>query len=363
MRARPTRWPPIVTLALVACGGSSAGRDGGGGGPIDAPDGPLAEVHLIGRFDRTDPAAPRFAWPGTTIRTRFDGTGLTVRLDDAGDNQFEVTVDGVARPVLIPGAGPGDHVIASGLPPGPHEVVIARRTESFFGPTRFLGFTGAPLIATPAPTRLIELVGDSISCGYGVLGPSATCGFSAATESEPAAWGALAAAELGVAHATIAYSGKGVVRNNGGDTTGLMPALYARTLAEEPGAWSGADYRPGVVVVNLGTNDFAQGDPGPGFVTAYAAFVTDLRARHPQAWIVIALSPMLSDGYPAGAMQRTKARGYLQQVVTGAADAKVVYLELAEQTEPLGCDYHPGRTTQAAMGRALAAKIRELTGW
>jgi lysophospholipase L1-like esterase len=373
----------VVACAVAACHEAGGARDAGSGdaatsgadatgGDATLPDGgggPVAPIHFIGRFDTSDPGGPRFAWPGSAIVARFDGTGLTVRLDDGGQDQFDVWVDGAAQPVLLAGAGPADYVLASGLPAGPHDVVVARRTESFFGPTQFLGFSGAPLVDTPGPTRLVEMVGDSITCGYGVLGAGPTCGFSAGTEAETHAWGALAAADLGAAHTAIAYSGKGVYLSYGGDPTDPLPVLFERTLADDAAsAWSFAAYTPDVVVVDLGTNDFSVGDPGTPFVDAYVAFVAQIRAHYPDAWILVATSPMLSDSYPPGAMQRTIAAGYLQDAVAAAVaagDGRVDFVDLAEQDPADGyvCDYHPSEATQAIMAAALAARIRALTGW
>ena len=365
----------------VGGGGSDAGGGAGDGAPADAAAGadsaaggadsgagPVADVHFIGRFDTSDPAGPRFAWPGSAIRARFDGSGLTVRLDDGGMNLFDVLVDGAAGPVLAPAAGAGDYVVAAGLAPGPHDVAVVRRTESFFGPTQFLGFPGATLVPTPAPARLVEMVGDSITCGYGVLGAGPTCGFSAADEAETHAWGALACAALGAANTAIAYSGKGVYLNNGGDPVDPMPVLFERTFADDPASTWAFSYTPDVVVVNLGTNDFSTGDPGQPFVDAYVAFVAQIRTHYPAAWIIVAMSPMVSDAFPAGAMQRTILRTYLQDVVAAAAaagDARVDYLEIAEQdaADGYGCDYHPSAATAAIMADALVAAIQTLVGW
>jgi lysophospholipase L1-like esterase len=371
------RWIVLLVTATLtaACGSGSGGADGGGddddddddvvrdGGP-DAEVGPIETIHLIGRFDTSDVDGPRFGWPGTTIASRFSGTEIAISLDDTGANQFSVWIDGEEQAVLSPKGGAGTFTLASGLPDGEHDVRVSRRTESFFGPTQFLGFPGAILVDTAGQGRMIELVGDSITCGYGVLGEKATCGFSADTESELDAWGGLTAAALDAGHVAIAYSGKGVYRDREGSTVDQMPALFERIFADDPeSAWDFA-YTPDVVVINLGTNDFAEGDPGVPFRDAYGTFIAAVRARYPEAWIIAATSPMLSDGFPQGEMQRTVARAHLEAIVAAAADARVVFLDLEEQVfEELGCDYHPGTLTAQSMAAALTAEIRARTGW
>lgn len=369
----------LAALVAPACGGAAivGGDDGddradagggasgaGGGGVSDAATRPgdEREIHLIGRFERSDPARPAFDWSGSAIAARFDGGEIAVTLEDSGSNIFAVTIDGQPRPDLVTRPGIETYPLASGLGAGPHDLRLTRRTEASFGVNRLIDLSGATLIATPPETdRLIELVGDSITCGYGVLGDGPTCAFSPETESEPDAYGALTAAALGAHHSAIAWSGKGMLRNYGGDPIDTMPELYPRTLAGDPNsAWTAAS-PPAVVVIHLGTNDFAQGDPGPEFVDRYDAFVVAVRTRYPDATLLAALSPMLSGA------ARLRAADYLDEVIARAAargDGKVETIEFAEQVlEELGCDYHPGRLTHQQMAATLTARIRAITGW
>src|SRR6266545_4585469 len=359
MSSRPIS---LLVLFSVACGSEGVPADldldVDVGRAAVAAKRPLEKVHFLGRFDTSDGAGPRFAWPGTAIATRFVGTGISVALDESGANQFEVTLDGVARPVLKTTSGPATYVLASGLGKGTHDLVIARRTESFFGITRFLGFSGARLVATRAPSRRIEFVGDSITCGYGVLGVGPGCSFSADTEAETHAWGEFAARELGAAHTAIAYSGRGVIRNFGDDPSDKMPLLFERTFADDPSSVWDFSTTPRVVVVNLGTNDFWNGDPGVAFRDGYIDFVAQIRAHYPRAWILLATSPML------GGATHEIHRGYLDEVVA-ASDERVRLVDIAEQdpADGLGCDFHPSEATQAKMAAALVPTIREVTGW
>ncbi len=330
--------------------------------------GPLAPFHLIGRVDRRDPAGPRFGWPGTEIRARIEGTGLSLRLADTGTSHYDVSIDGMSPALLVVSGPEQTYEVASGLAPGVHDVVVTKRTETVVGVTQLLGIEPAPggrLVPTPSWTgRRIEIVGDSISCGYGVLGIGPACQFTPATESEPLAWGALASRSLSAMHTSVAFSGLGVWRNYGGDPSDTMPARYSRALANDPSSLWDHSFVPDVVVVNLGTNDFTggQGDPGPSFESAYAAFLGELRAVHPSAPIVAVTSPMLSEP------NRTILRGYVEDAIAAraaAGDTNVTLLDIEEQheTDGYGCDYHPSAAKQQAMAAALTAHLWAVMRW
>jgi lysophospholipase L1-like esterase len=363
----------LAVVLIAACGGGAHGSidappGGDGHGGADASPQPTALVHLNGRFTRD--ADPRFEWPGSQIVTRTTDSSLAIRLDDSGNDRFEVWIDGALAAPIVATGGAHDYTIASGLAAGPHDIAVEKRTESFFGAPTYLGFPNANLVATPGPSRWIEFVGDSITCGYGVLGPNESECFSNDTEAETRGWAALTARAFGAAHSAIAYSGKGVYRNVSGDMTETMPILFERTLADDATAWGFTAYTPDLVVIDLGTNDFSGGpDPGQPFVAAYEAFVAQIRGHYPDAWILIAQSPMLSDGYPQGAMQRTKSHAYLNQVVDdrkAGGDAKIAYVEIDEQDgvdDGYGCDYHPSATTHMKMAAQLEAAIHAATGW
>lgn len=330
----------------------------------------VAPFHIIGRADRRDPAGPRLGWPGTQLRARFTGPSLTLDLADSATSLYDVTVDGVRATMLVVSGPRKTYLVAadaSASPGAVHDVVITKRTETFVGTTQLLGLApgaGGALIPTLVPSgRRMEIIGDSISCGFGVLGADETCPFTAETESEPEAWGALAAEQLGAIHTSIAVSGIGLYRNYGGETEGTMPEVYGRSIANDPSSTWDHSFVPDVIVLSLATNDFVgKGDPGPGFRDAGVTFLARLRARHPSAWIVMTTSPMLSDA------NRTALRAHLEAMLAARAaegDAKMSLLEIDEQStaDGLGCGYHPSRATHRKMAATLAAHVRTVMGW
>jgi lysophospholipase L1-like esterase len=334
-------------------------------------------IHYLGRFDTRDPAGPRFAFPGSAIAVTFRGTGMQVSLSDSGTSYFTVVVDGGA-PTVVPTSGANQtYTLASKLTAGQHTLVLTKRTESDVGVAQFLGFTpqGGALVASPDPfSRRIEYVGDSISCGYGDLGVGPNCSFSASTEDETVAYDALAAAALNAEQTVVAYSGRGVYRNFDGSTTGLVPALFELTLPDDPtSTWGFATPAPDVVVINLGTNDFAMGDPGVAFEQAYEAFLRQIRQHYPHAYLVCTMSPMIDEP------NRSTDEGYVQSAIQDLAsggDARVSALETPGAdggptwdfetqlaSNGYGCDSHPSAKTQKVMGQQLTTALKTLLGW
>ena len=143
-----------------------------------------------------------------------------------------------------------------------------------------------------------------------------------------------------------------------------MPELYDRILAHDSKSkWDFSTWTADVVVVNLGTNDFANGDPGQPYVDAYAGLVQKVRGHYPDAYILCAVGSMLSGA------SLTKDIAYVKGVVSKAnadGDAKVSFVDLGQQdgaADGLGCAYHPSVKTDYKMADKLTAAIKVVTGW
>ncbi len=363
-------------------GGDASARDAGTGGTAamtpdaatsDAPppsDAGTPSVRFVGRVDRTNAAGPRFAWPGTTVLARFTGSTIGVRLSGP-TTYFDVSIDGVAQSeplVLI--AGKTDYPLATGLSAGPHELSVYRRSEAGIagtGDTTFLGLildpAGALLAPSPPATRRIEIVGDSITTGYGDQSVNGACPNVLAAQDHDVAFGADAARALGADLITIAWTAKGMYRNNGGDLTDTMPILYGRTLPDQTtDTWDFTSWIPDAVVIYLGNNDFGRGDPGQPYVAAYEAFIARVRSHYPDALIVCTIGPNLAD--PKLSQERTYVKGIVAATVA-AGDNKIDFLEMPQPTaaEGTGCGGHPLASTHKRMGDALVAELKSRLAW
>lgn len=344
-------------------------------------------VQVTGRVDTSNPLKYSFAFPGVSIKTAFSGTGISILLKEYGlgtattTNYFAVIIDGGEPTVLQLSKNQTEYVLASNLPKGNHTVEVFKRTESNVGKVDFMGFTlpkGTTIIEpAPLPKRKIEFIGNSITCGYGNEISTTTPDkyhFTSANENNYMAWGAVTARKVQAQYSCVAYSGRGLMQNNTGSKTGTLPLIYDNIIADSPSpVWNHYDYIPDVVVINLGTNDFAAEVSSATykvdstqFVQTYIAFIQKLRSYYPNASFICCVGTMMSDYYPVGGKHWTRIQNYVSSVAqyfNSQGDSKVYYLMLDPQLSPYGEDWHPTKKTHEQMATKLTNFINTTITW
>jgi len=323
-------------------------------------------IRYVGRFDTTDAAGPRAAWTASAVSLTLSGGSASVKLKDSGKNYWQVVIDGRPAAVLALEAGEKSYPIATHLPDGKHTVELVKRTEAFNGVTQLLGFEitdGARLLPTPARAHRVEVIGDSISCGYGIEAAGKEEKFTPATENGWLAYGAVAARAVNADYVCIAWSGRKLWPDN------TIVSLYDRTLPLSASSkWDFAKWTPDVVVVNLGTNDFRKVNPEEsGWVAAYVAFIKELRRNYPKAPVYLAAGPMISD-WPSDRKCRTTLLGYLGKVIAetsaaGGPPVRLIDFGVQDPKNGLGADWHPSVKTHALMAEKLVAAFKADLGW
>jgi len=326
------------------------------------PDDP--NIIYCGRGDFSNPNAPRFDWPGVSIHFRILGTSFTTLLEDPGNN-WDVQVDGKAVTVWVTSRNRQEYSL-NGLTDGPHSIRLVKRTESMFGVVSFKGLVpgkGAELATAPSlPTRKIEVVGDSIVCGYGVESNKVQCDGLRPYENADKAFGALAAHDLKAQYHLVAYSGKGVVRNWGDKkrrSPDPFPPLYDRTLCGDAQShWNFTQWVPDAVVIHLGNNDFStepQADP-KDYVDHYVALLKTIRGHYPKA----ALFCFCPQGWPNFSAHVAE----VAKTMNDAGDSRVYSVTYPNSLpDELGCDGHPNAAAQRKIADALVPVLQEKLGW
>ena len=321
---------------------------------------------------RVNPATKELTWPGTGIRFAFTGTSASIALASVnGANSLDLYIDG-GKPKVISNVA-GNAISTGTLRAGRHTVELRHRSEANLG-TIFLGnvTVNGTFEKLQPRTRQIEVIGDSITVGYGLDG-ELPCVNSAALEDNPSTYAALAAESLNADYNVIAWSGKGVVRNYASgtpDTSPLIPELWTRYGANDaddsytfPDTWD-----PQAVVINLGTNDFGYlnaREPlnATVYTDAMVDFVQTIESHWPDAEFFLMTSPMLSDSYPtAEDAQKTTQRNALEAAIEQIGE-NAHLVDWPTQGADVGCDYHPNAATHAAEAPVLASAIAEVLDW
>jgi len=325
-----------------------------------------ADPHLryIGRWDDSDPKGPRCEWSASTVEVRFHGTELDVGLAPS-PAYFVAEVDGTPGQKFQPKDG-GRVTLATGLTEGRHVVRLVRETEAFTNPAQILDFVLPEGGLDPAKRARhhLEVIGDSISCGYGNEGANEHEHFKPETENAYLTYGAIAARAVWADYTCIAWSGRKMWPDN------TIPSIYDLSLPTIPSSQRNLGPASDAIVINLATNDFGPGIPDEkGWTTAYASFIGTLREHSPKARIYLAMGPMMSDSYPPGRHEMTVLRGYLNDVISlrkSSGDTNITILDFGTQDAAkngLGSDWHPNVKTHQIMGDQLAAQLRTDLHW
>jgi lysophospholipase L1-like esterase len=334
----------------------------------------------MGRVDCEATDGPQFGFPGVSVRIKFEGTELRATIDDSGagtattTNYLDVVVDG-GDPVAFEVTGAStEYVLAEGLSEGEHEVLLWKRTEASVGTMQIQGFRlrGDTLLPAQGPSRRLEFIGDSVTCGYGNEVSTTTPDdfpFTSANENSHLAYGAVTASLLSAEYMGVSYSGRGMSRNYAGGAGETVPQFYLDILPDSgtAPAWDPSRYLPDAVIINVGTNDFStEGFDTDAYTQAYSEFLASLRGYYPSALFVAAIGPMLTDSYPPGAMSLSNAQQGIQDAIAAReaeGDANIVFVNFPAQSSPYGEDWHPTVGTHASMAEQLAEVLRGELGW
>ena len=282
-------------------------------------------------------------------------------------------IDG-GEPTVIPNVEGTSISTPPGLAQGNHTVILRKRSEALFG-TITIGniTTNGTLRAVATPKRRIEIIGDSISVGYGLDGVN-PCTNTAAVENNPKTYGPLAAESFSADYSVVAWSGKGMTRNYASgpvDTSPIMPQLYSRYGANDAdGSYTfPEETTPDVVVINLGTNDFSYLNVRPplnssAFTTSMVTFIQSIQKHYTKAEFFLMTSPMLNDNYPTVAdAQKTTQTNSLKSTISQLNSTKIHLVEWPSQGSDVGCDYHPNAATNIAGAKILATAIKSVLHW
>ena len=349
-------------------------------GTVIKPSNP--DIVYTGRISFTNPDRPTWNYPGVQIMAAFEGTSLRM-IAKPRSGYFMAQID-QAEPFKVAFRGERDSVVtlATALPDGRHLVRLMYVIEGYEFFPEFWGFVldeGRQLIEAPRlPSRKIEFIGNSITCGYGNEGLKKEEGFDYATENHYYSYASITARNLQAQHWVVARSGIGAYRNYDGPKTGNpesnMPVQYEYTgyawkpeLRKEPTflqeKWDFNRYQPDVVCINLGTNDLSTPNYDLSLLKqGYQKLLKMVRQHNPKAKIVFLTGSMLYN------QELQMAKQLLDEVAAEAHKAgdKEVYrfdMNHIDGEAFLGNDWHPNVYQDEKMAGELTPYLRKLMNW
>lgn len=225
-----------------------------------------------------------------------------------------------------------------------------------------------PVRPTAKKKLMIEFIGDSITCAYGVEGANQYEGFSTSTENFTKSYAYFASELLDADYSAVSYSGYGIVSGYTSDaknTDSLLPDCYQ--LVGKPAdyavEWDFEAVQNDVVVINLGTNDnsyLSKDMEGRSaeFKEGYMDFLRSVRKLNPEAYIICTMGTM--GGKPVYDL----IAEVVDEYKTESGDSRILSYLSAEQSQAngLGSDWHPSEITQKQSAYVLVDRICQALG-
>ena len=302
------------------------------------------------------------------VRALLNSTGgARARFSATLDGAYESSSFYVGAPDATTAPASSFLIASGGLGPLPRLLQLRNVPEPAMagvGPSAFFtlaGFETDGQAASPSPnTRSIEIVGDSISAGFGSRGSAARAlqcnDVDINNSGQTYTYGQLLADAFSADLSNIAWSCKGMLANGCGDAGETMPQFYMQTFAGRPAA--GADAwpfasAPSLLLINLGTNDMQHESPefDKNLTRAFVFFISNATARYksPALPVGLVFGPMACGSEP---LNQT-LRDAIAEV--NAAGGNAFFVSVCGAAQDGGCG-HPGVAGHAQMA-ALAAPI------
>jgi len=333
---------------------------------------PGSDLLPVGRVDKSSKGLELIS-SGSHFAFSFSGTECHIYYSLADWQtsayiQYEVDGNYKERIKISKASGQPISIKASGS--GKHTVQVYKATEAHSGPVYIEKISGSGVQAVKPPdVPLIEFIGNSITCGAFADGSVAPCATGAYQDQYNAfyAYGPRVARALGADFILSSVSGIGIYRNWDSDGP-TMPQLYENTdfALNSYRKWNFNTYKPKIVSIALGTNDFNDGDGATArspfnsdtFITKYIEFVKLVKSKYPSAKIILLNSPVVGGAKNVTFQNCLNAvKTSINQQFPGDVPVTVYFQKIMN---PTGCSGHPGVADHGVIANELIPVFREL---
>jgi lysophospholipase L1-like esterase len=313
-----------------------------------------------------------FEMTGESLSITFVGMKTAEQGNDKNKPRIGVFIDGERTEDFI--LSEAEKTLDFTLEPGTHNVRIIKLSEAAYSVFGITDIKCDGLVPEKSGELLIEFIGDSVTCAYGVDAEDINTPFSTGTEDFTKGFAYLTTAMTGADYSTVCFSGHGVI--TGYTTNGkkiseqIVPRFYGVLGASPDGMtvdtaslyadtipWEYTN-EPDLIVVCLGANDssYTRGDPDKEreFMKGYIDFLFEIRAKNPNSAILCTLGVLGEGLFPA-------VEAAVREYSGKTGDNNVFTLEFDRQVpeDGYGSDWHPSAATHKKMAEKLSAWIDE----
>ena len=301
------------------------------------------------------------------IACDFSASGIEFNAELAGDVSLKVNCSDVSYFTLyINGVrqekrfrfikGTEEYVIAEGLAAGKYNIKLVKQTHVAHSITELISVKMNGEFADRPDNNeiLIEFIGDSITCGYGVVGYPAngvtyygTADYCDATQ----AYAYKTAEILKSDYSMISVSGWAVLPDS--SNSGCIPAIYGKTSYRRSDDTYSAERKADVIVVHLGTNDVnSRSNYETDFVGAAKEFLADVSEQNPDAKIIWIYGSMMKGDALTGFESKVNS------VITDMGGAAAGYYSLKVPYNQSAGNGHPSADGHTETANVLAEFIK-----
>jgi len=312
-----------------------------------------------------------FCYPGTAFTIHFTGSSVKAKLrENSGYYVYSIDNGNYQKKISTETGGNSDiltFTLAENLPAGEHTVKLMLVTEAYQTDPEFVGFelnNGAKLLKPITKKKVkIEIIGNSITCGYGVEANGRDDHFADSTSNFAKSYAGLTLKNLDAISMVVARSGIGIYKNYGDVKTGSawpMPRVYENALISDTTvAWNFSQWSPDIVIIALGTNDLSEDNYDyEKFALAHIAFLKKVRSHYKSAKIVLLNSPML---HYQQSLDLLNVITNSQNAMSVLGDSRIYsfsFPELSDSPEDYGADWHPSAARARDYSRLLTYFIQ-----
>jgi len=316
-------------------------------------------IKTFGRHTYKD-GMPAFCWTGSGFKFIFRGNGISLSFmpfETPYTHYVLVKVD--RHKQRFPISTGNEKIIIEGLENKRHTIEFIKITEGesvderiVFAGAEVMGVTPEIFPVQEQEGRLkIEFIGDSLTAGYGNLGPATEKKFHTYQQDSTQSYAGICAELLNADAHFVCFSGRGIYSDCNGKKSYEIPTFFshASRVTREP--WDFSKWTPDAVVVNAGTNDFAGKVEPSNFITATVDFLKQIRATYPNAYIFWVYGMMQEAAYP-----------YLEEAFKQFPDERAKLMRLRphfEFKDEIGANGHPNVKSARRQAKVVAKLIKK----